>query len=114
MFKSQALIALAAIGSATLAFAAERSIGCFPSPDVQGFVDQGPNVFQSVGLCHSECETAGFPAFALNGTSCGCAQLDNVPGAEHEVDAAHCDTPCPGFASEKCGGKGGFVSVYTI
>ncbi|KAK8075918.1 copper radical oxidase [Apiospora phragmitis] len=110
MFKFQAIFALAVLGSAALA-QAEKPVGCFPC--VKGFVDLGPATFQSVGLCHSQCEAAGFPVFGLtNGTECLCGQMADIPAAETKVEDALCDKPCPGFAPQKCGGNG-VVSVYT-
>ncbi|KAK8109308.1 hypothetical protein PG984_015109 [Apiospora sp. TS-2023a] len=100
MYKSQAVFTLAVIGAAALAHA-ETPVGCFPS--VEGFVDLGPSTFQSVGRCHSQCESAGFPVFGLNnGTGCVCGQMADIPAAEAKVDDALCDSPCPGFAPQKC------------
>ncbi|KAK8091455.1 hypothetical protein PG997_001816 [Apiospora hydei] len=115
MFKNQAILALAVLGSAALA-QAEKPVGCFPS--VKGFVDLGPSTFQSVGLCNDQCQAAGFPVFGLtNGTDCACGQVADIPAADTKVDDGLCDTPCPGYEENTnhivLGGGNGVVSVYT-
>ncbi|KAK7908951.1 hypothetical protein PG985_014829 [Apiospora marii] len=112
MFKNQAILALAVIGTAALAQAANYTpVGCFPS--FESSANLGKSTFQSVGLCKTGCGSAGFPVFGLtNGTNCLCGNEADIPAAETKVEDALCDEPCPGFAPQNCGGDG-FVSVFT-
>lgn len=101
MFKNQAILALAVIGTAAFAQAAEKPVGCFSS--FKSSANLGKSTFQSVGLCKTGCGSAGFSVFGLtNGTNCLCGNEDDIPAADTKVDDALCDEPCPGFAPQKC------------
>ncbi|KAI3396977.1 hypothetical protein diail_11377 [Diaporthe ilicicola] len=67
--------------------------------------------FNSQGLCSSDCESAGYSVFAVQGASCVC--LDSPPADDKKADASKCDEPCPGYAFQICGGVG-YYSVGTI
>lgn len=65
----------------------------------------------SVSRCFAFCgKRKGLSYFGLTGgNECWCgAAIDATP-----MDASHCDTPCPGYAMDMCGGIVG-TSVYQM
>ncbi|KAI0022722.1 hypothetical protein F4780DRAFT_788318 [Xylariomycetidae sp. FL0641] len=61
--------------------------------------------FQSDGLCRGQCQDSY--AFAvLQDDICWCSNF--VPDESTQVDTSKCDTSCPGFPDDTCGGDGLF------
>ncbi|KAK7936579.1 WSC-domain-containing protein [Apiospora aurea] len=89
---------------------AETFVGCSSKAvSSMSFTSQ----FMSWGQCADGCKkrACGSPtAMAISGEVCHCGKL---PDQDDFVDEALCDTPCPGFGSDKCGGKNTF-SIFTI
>lgn len=66
------------------------------------------NNFMSNGLCHDTCSGKGAAVAITNGHDCWCGS--QVPASTEPI--SDCNTPCPGFGSEMCGGNG--VYGYVI
>ncbi|KAK7959566.1 uncharacterized protein PG986_004420 [Apiospora aurea] len=91
-----AMLAVAQVQAASLNY-----VGCFSS--APGFVDLGPNPFQSRGLCANRCRQMDQWIVGLaNGTNCLCGA--NVPPTRDIAGDRHCNMPCSGYAMETCGG----------
>ncbi|KAI1658491.1 hypothetical protein F4813DRAFT_50696 [Daldinia decipiens] len=68
------------------------------------------SIYQSDGLCHDFCSATS--AFAIvKDDECWCS--DYVPDKATQVDTGKCDSGCPGFPSDTCGGDGlwGYISL---
>ncbi|KAK8076782.1 transmembrane alpha-helix domain-containing protein [Apiospora phragmitis] len=101
--------ALALLGACAVAQAA-TFVGC-SSTAVSSYNYTSP--FMSYGACENACkqEACGAPtAMAISGTLCHCGKL---PDQNDLVDEALCDTPCPGFDQDKCGGENTF-SIFSL
>ncbi|KAI0842199.1 hypothetical protein F5Y06DRAFT_170413 [Hypoxylon sp. FL0890] len=87
-----------------------RYMGCFGPPTNLDFNTR--NVFQSVGACRLRCKNSNLPVLGVtNGTDCLCGA--SVPPSRSIVGESWCDSRCPGFAVEMCGGRG-FFSIYLV
>ncbi|KAK1502266.1 cell wall integrity and stress response component [Colletotrichum abscissum] len=64
------------------------------------------SVFQSSGLCAQFCDPWAFAI--LQQSQCWCSNESPVSGL---TEASSCDSPCPGYPYESCGGKGLFSYV---
>ncbi|RYP39984.1 hypothetical protein DL767_001918 [Monosporascus sp. MG133] len=86
-----------------------KYVGCFSEPPE--YRSETRDVFQSLGLCQYRCSDSHQPVATLgNGTHCLCGNL--LPPGDQLVEDGNCDTPCPGYDAEMCGGDG-FFSVYS-
>ncbi|KAI1488197.1 hypothetical protein F5X96DRAFT_646560 [Biscogniauxia mediterranea] len=68
------------------------------------------SIYQSDGLCHDFC--VDDYAFAIvQDQDCWCSNY--VPAESTQVDVDDCDTSCPGYPSDLCGGDGlwGYMSL---
>ncbi|KAK7917905.1 WSC domain protein [Apiospora marii] len=71
------------------------------------------DMFMSFGLCEDFCkkEACGAPTvMALSGNLCHCGKM---PDQNDLVDEALCNTPCPGYGMDSCGGPNTF-SIFSI
>ncbi|KAI0848274.1 hypothetical protein F5Y00DRAFT_238713 [Daldinia vernicosa] len=68
------------------------------------------SIYQSDGLCHDFC-VASFAFAIVQDEECWCS--DYVPDEATQVDTDECDTACPGYPSDLCGGDGlwGYMSL---
>ncbi|KAI2781982.1 hypothetical protein F4815DRAFT_443898 [Daldinia loculata] len=68
------------------------------------------SIYQSDGLCHDFC-SATFAFAIVQDDECWCS--DYVPDEATQVDTDKCDSGCPGFPSDTCGGDGlwGYMSL---
>ncbi|KAI8961644.1 hypothetical protein F5Y11DRAFT_222528 [Daldinia sp. FL1419] len=68
------------------------------------------SIYQSDGLCHDFC-AATFAFAIVKDDECWCS--DYVPDKATQVDTDKCDSKCPGFPSDTCGGDGlwGYISL---
>lgn len=73
-------------------------LGCFTNPG--SLTDQGPNTYQSTGLCSSLCTDQDAKFFALKGEHCYCGDIP--PAKIDAVSDAQCSTQCPGFPAAYC------------
>ncbi len=56
----------------------------------------------SDGLCHNQCPDNAFAV--VQGSNCWCS--DYEPDSSVQTDVSDCNTSCPGFPSDTCGGDG--------
>ncbi|OTA64662.1 hypothetical protein K449DRAFT_392775 [Hypoxylon sp. EC38] len=83
-------------------------MGCFGPPTNLEFNSR--HVFQSVGACRRQCMTLNLPVLGLtNGTDCLCGA--SAPPPSNVVEESLCNSRCPGYAPDICGGTG-FVSIF--
>ncbi|CZR57312.1 uncharacterized protein PAC_07201 [Phialocephala subalpina] len=78
-----------------------------------GFVSVANSSFMSVGLCTSKCASDSNYAFAaLYNTECFCGQHFTAIASGQDTE---CDTPCPGYPADTCGGSKGneWYSLYS-
>ncbi|RSL77168.1 hypothetical protein CEP51_009299 [Fusarium floridanum] len=78
-----------------------------------GSTPKNSSIYQTNGLCHDFC--IDDYAFAITQDKlCWCSNY--VPSKSSQVDTSDCDTPCPAWPSENCGGDGlyGYVSLGNV
>ncbi|KAF5624546.1 transmembrane alpha-helix domain protein [Fusarium sp. NRRL 52700] len=83
--------------------------GCFSSLPSQA--DGRSDIFNSVGSCAEYCTAQKKPVAILKSVECICAEV--YPAKSALVDDDECDTPCPGYAKDACGGKDAY-SVFNL
>ncbi|KAF4958352.1 hypothetical protein FGADI_2518 [Fusarium gaditjirri] len=83
--------------------------GCFNSLPSQ--VDGRSNTFNSVGSCADYCQEQKKTVAILKDVECICADI--YPAKSALVDDDKCDTPCPGYPKDACGG-GDAYSVFNL
>ncbi|XP_077982065.1 uncharacterized protein LOC144437069 [Glandiceps talaboti] len=88
-------------------------IGCYEDTEDVGLCDD--NFEDQDGLtienCIQYCQDRGHPHAALYfGNQCWCGELSSQSST---APSSECDTPCPGNANQKCGGRFA-LSVYKI
>ncbi|KAI1208701.1 WSC domain-containing protein [Annulohypoxylon truncatum] len=85
-------------------------LGCFSSSTNLSFKEH--DVYQSLGQCQQVCKAANLPILATTkGTDCFCGA--EAPPQSDAVADSSCNTPCSGYAEDKCGGEG-FFSVSSL
>ncbi|KAL3489231.1 hypothetical protein BJX62DRAFT_239315 [Aspergillus germanicus] len=95
--------------SVAAASQASSSQGCFSNPgDLQNV---GSYVFQSIGHCTNACIESGYRYVAVQGEDCWCGK--SLPSTDDVVSDDQCDTVCPGYVGDVCGGEDAW-SVYEI
>ena len=62
------------------------------------------SIYQSDGLCHDFCKAKIYKLAIIQGDSCWCA--NNLPDKKLQVDPGDCNSSCPGFPTDVCGGPG--------
>ncbi|ETS82768.1 hypothetical protein PFICI_04644 [Pestalotiopsis fici W106-1] len=67
------------------------------------------STYQSDGLCTEFC--SGYAFAVLQYKDCWCSNY--VPASSDQVDTSECDTDCPGYPSDTCGGDGlyGYIGL---
>ncbi|KAF5670157.1 SLG1 [Fusarium circinatum] len=83
--------------------------GCFSALPSQA--DGRSDTFNSVGSCAQYCQTQKKTVAILKGVECICADI--YPAKSALVDDDKCDTPCPGYAKDACGGEDAY-SVFNL
>ncbi|PWY75989.1 WSC-domain-containing protein [Aspergillus sclerotioniger CBS 115572] len=104
-FSLGALLALSLSATAQM----DTYMGCHSSPG--NLTDQGSNQYQSVGLCGQVCAKVGAPFAGLQDSHCWCGVSPPVPSTF--VSGKECNTQCPGYPADTCGGTGVW-SVYQL
>ncbi|KAI1476988.1 hypothetical protein F4774DRAFT_220407 [Daldinia eschscholtzii] len=85
-------------------------VGCFGSPTNLKY--DGESIFQTVGLCASRCRGQNQLVMAVtNSTACLCGQ--STPPLQLEKPDSFCNSRCPGYPTNICGGQG-YFSVYYL
>ncbi|KAJ1334941.1 cell wall integrity and stress response component [Microdochium nivale] len=93
------------------AAAAKESLGCFSSLNLDGTSSSVGNVYASYGSCRMQCGVSAHPYAALQGDKCTC--VSQLPPASALVADDQCNTPCPGFSPQLCGGKNAWTVLDT-
>ncbi|KAF7157702.1 hypothetical protein CNMCM6106_003555 [Aspergillus hiratsukae] len=85
--------------------ALKDSSACYDSPGdlTLAFSSQ----FNSVGMCEQKCKDA---VLAVQGTDCYCGS--SLPPSSAKVSNDKCDTPCPGYPVDNCGGSKAWTVMY--
>ncbi|KAH7236738.1 uncharacterized protein BKA55DRAFT_543385 [Fusarium redolens] len=83
--------------------------GCFNS--LPSKADGRSNTFNSVGTCTNYCQKLKKTVAILKDVECICADI--YPAKSALVDDDKCDTPCPGYANDACGGEDAY-SVFNL
>ncbi|KAK7420065.1 Cell wall integrity and stress response component 4 [Neonectria punicea] len=75
-----------------------------------GSTERNTSIYQTNGLCHDFC--IDDYAFAITqANSCWCSNY--APAKSEQESVSSCDTPCPAYPAEDCGGDGlyGYLSL---
>ncbi|KAF3390409.1 hypothetical protein F1880_009143 [Penicillium rolfsii] len=106
IFLTLALALPAFVSTAT----AYTTLGCYSEvPDLK---NDTTNAFQSYGQCVNQCSTDNYKiAILSHGDHCSCSNA--VPPASAKVSNDKCDTVCPGFPTDYCGGNGTYMVLST-
>jgi hypothetical protein len=75
--------------------------GCYASFSIAS--SERTHIFNSVGSCTSYCKASGNTVAAMKELLCLCSAL--LPFTAEKAEEARCNTPCPGYPSETCGGR---------
>jgi cell wall integrity and stress response component len=89
---------------------AYTKLGCYSTvPDVKG---DSTSPFQSLGMCVTQCATDNYKIAVLSkGDHCSCSNA--LPPDSSKVDDDKCNTVCPGYPTDKCGGDNAYSVLST-
>lgn len=65
--------------------------------------------WQSEGRCSGNCTTAGFALAILQNFECWCS--NTVPARSDQKSTDNCNTPCPGYPTDWCGGSDTYAYI---
>ncbi|KAH8680995.1 hypothetical protein BX600DRAFT_428968 [Xylariales sp. PMI_506] len=68
--------------------------------------DANSSIYQSDGLCYDFCNDKSYALAVVQDDDCWCSNY--VPDSSDQVSTSECDTQCPGYPSDLCGGDGLF------
>lgn len=96
---------------ASVALADGISLGCFDTTTTD-MVDALHDTFMSSKTCNNECRSQGKAVFMVNDKTCWCG--GSVPASGAKANPEMCNTPCPGYGPENCGGKSGNTLFFNF
>lgn len=97
-----AIMAIVILAMASISAAASVSMAYCATINTSQ-MSENSSIYQSDGLCSGFCEQNY--AFAIvKDMSCWCS--DYAPAKSFQEDISECDTACPGFPPDTCGGNG--------
>ncbi|GLI76785.1 WSC domain protein [Penicillium ochrochloron] len=104
---------LATLALALPAFASSAAytkLGCYSEvPDLKG---DSTNAYQAYGQCINKCSTDNYKIAVLSkGNHCSCSNA--VPPSSAKVSDDKCNTVCPGYPMDYCGGDGTYMVLST-
>lgn len=99
------------ISAATVALADGISLGCYDTTATD-MVDALHDTFMSSKTCNDECRSQGKAVFMVNDKTCWCG--GSVPASGAKASPEMCNTPCPGYGPENCGGKSGNTLYFNF
>ncbi|KAG8167607.1 hypothetical protein KVR01_003296 [Diaporthe batatas] len=69
------------------------------------------SIYQSQGLCYGTCKDGGYAFAVLQSSDCWCSNL--VPSSDDQTSTSNCQSSCPGYPSDYCGGDGtyGYIAL---
>lgn len=83
-------------------------VGCLGSSDgFSSFVLDSQSAAMDVDVCTSECSASGATYAGLFNTECYCSEILNDATTGTDQATGVCNIPCPGDASQTCGGLAG-------
>ncbi|KAL3462000.1 WSC domain-containing protein [Aspergillus heterothallicus] len=85
------------------------SQGCFSSSG--DLHNTRSSIFQSIDRCVNECGAENYDLAGLKGEQCWCG--NSLPSLDDLVSDDKCDTACPGYATDMCGGDNAW-SLWSI
>ncbi|GIK01156.1 hypothetical protein Aspvir_005188 [Aspergillus viridinutans] len=86
--------------------ASKDSSACYNSPG--DLTLAGSSQFMSRGMCENKCDKNA--VLAVQGTDCYCGS--SLPPPSAKVSNDKCDTPCPGYPVDYCGGSKTWTVMY--
>ncbi|EDP53029.1 hypothetical protein KXW98_005548 [Aspergillus fumigatus] len=86
--------------------ASKDSSACYNSPGDLTLAESSE--FMSRGMCEAKCEKNA--VLAVQGTDCYCGS--SIPSSSAKVSDDKCDTLCPGYAVDYCGGSKTWTIMY--
>ncbi|KAJ5459875.1 uncharacterized protein N7458_001427 [Penicillium daleae] len=100
-------LALPAFVSASSAY---TKLGCYSDvPDLKG---DSTNSYQAYGACLNSCSKGGYKIAVLSkGNHCACSNA--VPPDSAKVSDDKCNTACPGYPTDYCGGDDVYMVLST-
>ncbi|QPH09604.1 hypothetical protein C2857_000499 [Epichloe festucae Fl1] len=72
-------------------------------------MERNSSTWQTNGLCHDYCNPTGYAYAVTQGNYCWCSNY--TPDKSTQVSSGRCNTDCPGYPFEKCGGPDVFGYV---
>lgn len=69
------------------------------------------SVYQSQGLCYGICNDQGYAFAVLQSSDCWCSNV--VPSSDDQTSTSNCESSCPGYPTDYCGGDGtyGYIAL---
>ncbi|POS80541.1 hypothetical protein DHEL01_v201078 [Diaporthe helianthi] len=69
------------------------------------------SIYQSQGLCYGTCKDGGYAFAVLQNSECWCSNL--VPSSDDQTSTSNCESSCPGYPTDFCGGDGtyGYIAL---
>ncbi|KAE8150484.1 hypothetical protein BDV25DRAFT_154309 [Aspergillus avenaceus] len=98
---SKMFIIITLLSAIAVSALSDTNTSCYT--DIGNLKSAGTSPFQSLGMCETTCQKAQKAVAAVQGTECYCG--DKLPSLDAQVSIKECDTACPGFPNEKCGGS---------
>ncbi|CAK7235942.1 Cell wall integrity and stress response component 4 [Sporothrix curviconia] len=92
LFSSTLIVSSFATPSVPVAYCASINTGTTPT---------NTSIYQSDGLCYNFC-IDDYAFAVVQGQDCWCS--DYTPSKTDQVSTSECDTPCPGWSPDVCGG----------
>ncbi|KAM0245234.1 hypothetical protein ACHAP5_005634 [Fusarium lateritium] len=86
------------------------SQGCFDSLPAER-ISEHSSLYNTVASCANYCKDKKMEVALLQDRACFCSHT--YPSKDSLVDDDQCDTPCPGYPKEACGGQDAF-SVHNV
>ncbi|KAI7783958.1 hypothetical protein LA080_010983 [Diaporthe eres] len=69
------------------------------------------SIYQSQGLCYGICNDQGYAFAVLQSSDCWCSNV--VPSSDDQTSTSNCESSCPGYPTDYCGGDGtyGYIAL---
>ncbi|KAG6366795.1 hypothetical protein INS49_000975 [Diaporthe citri] len=105
--------AIVALATVFLGFAsADPSLPvayCASSNTAEGSANS--SIYQSQGLCYGICNDQGYAFAVVQSSDCWCSNL--VPSSDDQTSTSNCESSCPGYPTDYCGGDGtyGYIAL---
>ena len=105
----------------TIDYCSSENTGSSSNPGMSRFIGKGQeraadslsvsNIYQSNGACYQQCQSGSYAFGIMQGKDCWCSNY--APTAQTSV--SNCNSPCPGYPSDKCGNQGqglyGYIAI---